>query len=109
LGGIIVQEALATAWHDGGRYILISNFTHSLVFFGVPHKGSEQATWIQVAACMPLSKSFLQSVELKSAYNEMLSKRFEHLLEMYDFYTICETLGQQPFGIVGSGGFRLYQ
>ena len=31
-------------------------------------------------------------------------KRFEPLLKMYRFYTICETLEQCPLGIVSSGG-----
>jgi hypothetical protein len=107
LGGIIVKEALATAWHDGRKHISISNFAHSLVFFGVPHKRSELADWRQFAACMQLNESFLQSVELRSAYNEMLNKRFEPLLELYHFYTICETLAQGLLGIVSSGGFCL--
>ncbi|KAH7112117.1 hypothetical protein B0J11DRAFT_187310 [Dendryphion nanum] len=100
LGGIIVKEALAIAWHDRRRYISISNFTHSLIFFGVPHKGSEQTAWLRVADCMKLNESFLQSVELTSAYNEKLNKRFTPLLEMYHFYTICETLKQWPLGII---------
>jgi hypothetical protein len=107
LGGIIVKEALATAWHNGGKHISIPNFTHSLVFFGVPHKGSDQATWKGLAGCIQLNESFLQAVTPKSAYNKILNKRFEPLLGMYHFYTICETLPQWGLGIVSLGGFCL--
>lgn len=105
MGGIIVKEALAYA-HDGdGSYGMIPTMTYGLVFFGVPHRGSEQAMWGQTVARilrLELNNSFSQSVASASKYNDGLRKRFEPLLERYRYISIGETLPEYPcLGPVG--------
>lgn len=105
MGGIIVKEALATACHGDGTYAMISTITYGIVFFGVPHRGSEHATWGRIAARIigistgQLNESFLNSVESGSAYNEILNARFKPLLERYRFFSFCETLPEEMNGI----------
>ncbi|CZR66049.1 uncharacterized protein PAC_15950 [Phialocephala subalpina] len=104
LGGIIVKQALVTAYRGDGTYVMISNSTYGIAFFGVPHHGTKYATWGRIAARIvgvsgQINESFLNSIELGSAYNDILSIRFEPLLNRYRFITICETLPEEVNGI----------
>jgi hypothetical protein len=107
MGGILVKEALAKAWHGDGTYAMISIMTYGIVFFAVPHKGSKYATWGRIAARIAATflrqpaESFLSSVESGSAYNKMLNAKFKPMLERYKFFSFCETLSEGEFGIVG--------
>lgn len=69
-------------------------FTYGILFFGVPHQGSQQAAWgIMVARIAQLfgsqpNESFIGSVEEGSDYNARLSERFKPLLEAFKFFSI---------------------
>ncbi|KAH6960032.1 hypothetical protein BKA56DRAFT_701408 [Ilyonectria sp. MPI-CAGE-AT-0026] len=106
MGGIIVKEALALAFHDDKAYPMIWVFTFGIVFFGVPHRGSEYGSWEGVVANIVRTSlnrpgsSFLSSVESGSAYNEQLNARFQPLLSAFMFLSVCETLPEEtPQGI----------
>lgn len=93
-----MKEALATAFHDSQRYSKLWVFTYGIVFFGVPHRGSEHAAWGMMAARMVQlftgqpNESFLGSVDEGSNYNVSLSERFSPLLNAFKFFSICETV-----------------
>jgi hypothetical protein len=86
---------------------MIATFTYGVFFFGVPHRGSALAKskWVEIAADIfrlcggQLNKSFLNSIETGSAYNEILNTRFEPLFEKYRFYSFCEGLEENMKGI----------
>ncbi|KAL2831697.1 hypothetical protein BDW59DRAFT_181775 [Aspergillus cavernicola] len=67
MGGILVKDALAIAYHGDETYASTSRF--------------------------------LNSVEARSADNDELNSRFQPLLEMYRFFTICETKDEVVGGI----------
>lgn len=105
MGGIIVKEALAIAHNGDGAYSMISTITYGVFFFAVPHRGSQHASWGRTATniitmCgVQLNKSFLNSLESGSAYNDMLNAKFESLLESYRYFLVCETLPEVKNGI----------
>jgi hypothetical protein len=107
MGGILMKEAMATAFHDSQLYSMLWIFTYGMVFFGVPRKGSEHATWggmatriVQLFTGLP-NRSFLSSVEKGSSYNVDLSERFSPLLNAFKFWSICETVPERF--VVGVG------
>ncbi|KAF4333202.1 kinesin [Fusarium beomiforme] len=106
LGGIIVKEALATAFERHETYPMIWTFTYSIFFLAVPHTGSPCASWGAVAADVVRavtnspSNSLLKSVRQHSNYNQHLNIRFEPLHEAYKFYSWIEGLPTPPFGII---------
>ncbi|KAL5583814.1 hypothetical protein FOVSG1_015165 [Fusarium oxysporum f. sp. vasinfectum] len=106
LGGVIVKEALATAFEEHQKYSMIWTFTYSIFFLAVPHKGSPYASWGDVAANVVRavtnspSNSLLKSVRQHSNYNQRLNTRFEPLHEAYKFYSWIEGLPTPPFGII---------
>ncbi|KIW86757.1 uncharacterized protein Z519_12670 [Cladophialophora bantiana CBS 173.52] len=105
MGGIIVKEALATAYHGDGTHTMIWNFTYGIFFLAVPHRGSAYARLGRAAACIAKicqvqpDNSFLNSVEFGSRYNEALNARFKPLLERYKIFSFCETLPVQKYGL----------
>lgn len=98
MGGILVKEALAISFHDSPLYSMLWIFTYSIVFFGVPHRGSRHAAWGKMAARMVQlftgrpNENFLSSVEEGSSYNADLSERFGALIDAFKYFSICETL-----------------
>ncbi|PTB44688.1 hypothetical protein M441DRAFT_24809 [Trichoderma asperellum CBS 433.97] len=98
MGGILVKEALAISFHDSQLYSMLWIFTYSIVFFGVPHRGSRHAAWGKMAARMVQlftgrpNENFLSSVEEGSSYNADLSERFGALIDAFKYFSICETL-----------------
>ncbi|RAH59880.1 hypothetical protein BO85DRAFT_518635 [Aspergillus piperis CBS 112811] len=105
MGGILVKEAIATAYHGDETYASISAMTYGIFFFGVPHYGSQHASWGQTAARVirsvnnQVNDSFLRAVEAQSSYNDALNARFRPLLEAYRFFTICETIYEVVGGV----------
>jgi hypothetical protein len=105
LGGLVVKAALAEAYHGDGTYTMIQTMTYGIIFFGVPHQGSDNVSWGRVVAQIAstydgrINESFMQSVESGSPYNEWLSKRFMPLLAKYKFLSICETLEEVKHGV----------
>ncbi|KAH8431473.1 uncharacterized protein LDX57_009136 [Aspergillus melleus] len=105
MGGILVKEAIATAYHGDETYASIPAMTYGIFFFGVPHYGSQHASWGQTAAKVirsfnnQINESFLRAVEAQSSYNDSLNARFRPLLEAYRFFTICETMREVVGGV----------
>lgn len=99
-----MKEALAISYHDSRRYSKLWMLTYGIVFFGVPHRGSNHAAWGRIAARIVQlftgepNKSFLSSVEEGSNYSMRLSERFRPLLDAFKFFSICETMPEH-FGI----------
>ncbi|KAL4982049.1 hypothetical protein BDW68DRAFT_192486 [Aspergillus falconensis] len=83
MGGILVKDALATAYHGDEAYAPKATMTYGIFFFGIPHYGSRHSPCGQ--------QSFLNFVEAQLAYNDELNSRFLPLLEMYRFLTFSET------------------
>ncbi|KAL7788090.1 hypothetical protein V8C43DRAFT_288282 [Trichoderma afarasin] len=106
MGGIIVKEALVTAFFNEQAYPTIWTFTHSIAFFGVPHGGSQHAAWVKsisrIMALSPakLNSSFIESIAADSAYNKDLNNKFKDLFGAYKILSFCETL---PHGDVSLG------
>ncbi|KAH8591792.1 hypothetical protein B0O99DRAFT_631673 [Bisporella sp. PMI_857] len=106
MGGIIVKQALVTAFHGDGTNAMIPTITYGIVFFGVPHKGSEWAARGRFATRIgfKFNESFLKSVEQCSAVNDTLTTKFKPILEKYNYISICETVpvkkGGMDFGII---------
>lgn len=98
MGGIVVKEALATAWREHGAYPMIWTFTYAIFFLAVPHKGSDHASWGQMVAtiCRAVTiqpyNSLLESASWASDYNEELNARFEPLHGAYKLYRWVESL-----------------
>ncbi|MBE3043532.1 hypothetical protein IMZ48_13365 [Candidatus Bathyarchaeota archaeon] len=107
LGGILVKNALALAYHGDGKHATTWVFTYGILFFGVPHGGTPDATWGKISGNIirvydsTQNTSFLSSIERDSAYNERLNESFKPLLEAYVFCSICETLPEsEKVGVV---------
>ncbi|KAJ4855353.1 uncharacterized protein T069G_10911 [Trichoderma breve] len=106
MGGIIVKEALVTAFFNEQAYPTIWTFTRSIAFFGVPHGGSQHAAWVKsispIMALSPakLNSSFIESIAADSAYNKDLNNKFKDLFGAYKILSFCETL---PHGDVSLG------
>ena len=102
MGGIIVKEALATAWREYKAYPMIWTFTYAIFFLAVPHKGSSYASsgqmlsTISSTATFQPNSSFLETLSHSSGCGEELNARFEPLYEAYRFYTWVESL---PYGL----------
>ncbi|KAF1976637.1 hypothetical protein BU23DRAFT_565782 [Bimuria novae-zelandiae CBS 107.79] len=110
LGGIIVKQALATAYKtSSGELATIYVFTFALCFFGVPHRGSSvpRQAWASIVRGIvqlygnSTNASFLNSVTEGSNYAEQLQDSFKPLLGFYNVFTVCETKKEGAFGIVG--------
>lgn len=107
MGGIIVKEALATAYREHRAYPMIWHFVYVIFFFAVPHKGSSLAelgkllakTYSTLTGRMQPGNSFLEFVTEASAYSQELNLRFEPLYTAYKFYSWVETL---PLTLVGA-------
>ncbi|KAL5046153.1 hypothetical protein BDW71DRAFT_197874 [Aspergillus fruticulosus] len=97
MGGILVKDALATAYHGDEAYAPKATMTYGIFFFGIPHYGSRHSSCGQTAVRTVrkinarVNESFLNFVEAQSAYNDELNSRFLPLLEMYRLFTISET------------------
>lgn len=106
LGGVVVKEALVTAFHCHEAYPMIWTFTYAVFFIAVPHKGSPCTSWGKIACNIVRavtnqpSNKLLESVSQHSDYNMALNTRFEPLHEAYKFYTWIEGRPTQPLGIV---------
>jgi hypothetical protein len=110
LGGIIVKQALATAYNtSSGEHAAIYIFTFALFLFGVPHRGSSvpRQAWASIARRIlqlcgnSTNASFLNSVTEGSNYAEQLQDSFKPLLDFYNVFTVCETKEEGACGIVG--------
>ncbi|USP82002.1 uncharacterized protein yc1106_09276 [Curvularia clavata] len=108
MGGIIVKQALATAYSaPSGEYAAIYIFTFALFLFGVPHRGSNvpRQAWVEIPRKIfqlcgySIHDSFLSSVTEGSNYAEQLQNSFKPLLGFYNVFTVCETIGDSKFGI----------
>ncbi|KAL3475982.1 hypothetical protein BJX99DRAFT_270797 [Aspergillus californicus] len=86
MGGILVKEAIATAYHGDETYASIPAMTYGIFFFG-----GQTAARVIRSFNNQVNDSFLQAVEAHSSYNDALNARFRPLLEAYRFFTICET------------------
>ncbi|KAH7012254.1 uncharacterized protein B0I36DRAFT_356326 [Microdochium trichocladiopsis] len=101
MGGIIVKEALATAWRGYNAYPMIWTFTYAIFFLAVPHKGSCHASWGQIladifsTATRQPSSALLETLSRTSRSWEELNASFQPLYEAFKFYTWVESL---PFG-----------
>ncbi len=109
MGGIIVKEALATAWREHSAYRMIWTCTYAIFFFAVPHSGTPYASWgqmlanISTTAALQPSSSLLESLNrLSDNGGDLLGSRFEPLHEAYKFYSWVESL---PYGRLGVVGF----
>ena len=107
LGGILVKNALALAYHGDGKHATTWVFTYGILFFAVPHRATSDATWGKIAGNIirvynsTQNTSFLSSIDRDSAYNERLNESFKPLLEAYVFCSICETLPEsEKLGVV---------
>lgn len=106
MGGIIVKEALATAWREHRVYPMIWVFTYAIFFLAVPHKGSDHASWGQMVAdvystvTIQPNNCLLESLRRTSGDNEELNARFEPLHKAYKFYSWVESLPCQGLGVV---------
>ncbi|EMD95884.1 hypothetical protein COCC4DRAFT_67698 [Bipolaris maydis ATCC 48331] len=109
LGGIIVKQALATAYNaPSGEHAAIYVFTFALFLFGVPHQGSgvPRKSWASIVRQIfqlggySTNTSFLNSVTEDSNYAEQLRDSFKPLLNFYNVFTVCETKELDYFGII---------
>lgn len=112
MGGIIVEEALVTAWQEHRANPMIGVSTYH-IFLAVPHKGSDHASWGQMVAdiyrtmTIQPNNSLLERLKRASSDNEDLNARFKRLHEAYKFYSCVESLPYQGLpGLPGLGIVR---
>ncbi|KAL8748150.1 MAG: hypothetical protein Q9190_000045 [Brigantiaea leucoxantha] len=101
LGGLVVKKALVLAHEQssltGCLEILAS--TKAVAFLGVPHKGSDTATWAKVAAdalkaasvYTTTNSALVDALRKDSTDLIDISKQFAHRTKDLDIYTFYET------------------
>ncbi|KAI9766209.1 MAG: hypothetical protein M1839_005011 [Geoglossum umbratile] len=84
LGGIVVKKALILAHERSRHYLDLLNSVRGLVFFGVPHRGSDIAYWGTFAANLlkvtqlgfGTNNSFVEALRRNSATFADISRQF---------------------------------
>ena len=87
LGGLLVKEALVEAQkhvHDSSK-LDVYNSTQAIIFFGTPHKGSDDARWglllsTVVSAAFDTNKTILHTLEPDDERLDKLARDFQDIL-----------------------------
>lgn len=115
LGGIIVKKAIIIAHERSSIYAKILDSIQALVFFGVPHRGSDLAYWSAYAARLTstiqlglgTNKSFVEALTRNSQTFADISKSFTERAAPMKIRTFYETEKLHGFLIVDKDSARL--
>ncbi|PVH92190.1 hypothetical protein DM02DRAFT_576133 [Periconia macrospinosa] len=101
LGGLVIKRALITARNEP-KYSSVSESTIGILFFGTPHRGSENAkipsTLASIASALTNrpSPNLLNALQAKSKELQKLCNDFRHQLPNYQVCSFYEMKPMKP-------------